>query len=94
MDHLKISASLMAERLRVFKTLAIQAKERGEVTITLHVDEVWDANDEAALQAFEVAVAELTGAQRLPMDAICTIRTVAHRVGREPIQGPLRGPLR
>ncbi len=56
----------IANRLRVFKRVALQARERGDEQVELHVAEIWEAGDEAALEAFEKALAELTGQRPLP----------------------------
>lgn len=65
MTPIQKAAGLMAERLRIFRKLAAQAKERGEEFIELHPDEFWDAEDERALAAFEDAVPMETGQRPL-----------------------------
>ena len=55
----------LAKRLRVFKSLAVQAQERGDTHIEFHRDEIWTVEDEAALNAFENWALEHSGAQPL-----------------------------
>lgn len=62
---LQEAAKLMADRLRVLKRTAQQAKEREDTHVSLHVEEIWEAKDEAALEAYEAAYAEAIGAQPL-----------------------------
>lgn len=58
-------ACKLAKRMRIFKTLMTQAQERGDSHIELHRDELWDVEDEAALQAFEDLYAQHNGMQPL-----------------------------
>ena len=56
-------AERLAKRMRVFKSLAVQAQERGDTHIEFHRDEIWTVEDEAALNAFENWALEHSGAQ-------------------------------
>lgn len=58
-------AERLAKRLRVLKTMAVQAQERGDTHIEFHRDEIWTVEDEAALNAFENWALEHSGAQPL-----------------------------
>lgn len=58
-------ACKLAKRMRIQKAMAIQAQERGETHIEFHRDEIWDVEDEAALQAFEDLYAQHNGMQPL-----------------------------
>lgn len=62
---LQDAAKRMASRLEVLQKLAKQARERGDEEITLHVDEVFDSGDRAALAAFDQALHIIQGAQPL-----------------------------
>lgn len=62
------AAAAMADRLRVFKALQMQARERGEEVTELHVAELFEAKDAAALEAYEEALAKFIGAVPLPME--------------------------
>lgn len=58
-------ACKLAKRLKILKTMAMQAQERGETHIEFHRDEIWDIEDEAALSAFEDLYAQHNGMQPL-----------------------------
>lgn len=62
------AAAAMADRLRVFKALQIQARERGEEVVELHVAELFEEADRAALESYETALAKFIGARPLPME--------------------------
>ena len=62
------AAELMAARLRILQKLQTQARDRGETTVELHAEEVFEAGDRAALEAFEKAVSEMTGKTPLPFE--------------------------
>ena len=62
------AAELMAARLRILQKLQAQARDRGETTVELHAEEVFEAGDRAALEAFEKAVSEMTGKTPLPFE--------------------------
>ena len=53
MTTFRDSAALMAARLRVFQRLQLQARERGDLTVELHVEELFEPSDVAALDAYE-----------------------------------------
>lgn len=57
-------AKCMATRRKFYK----QQLELGEEQITMHVDEFWEAHEEAALKAFEDHALMLSGAQPLPLE--------------------------
>jgi hypothetical protein len=57
-------ASAMAARLKVFKKTAMQFSEL-ETEVSLHPRELWEAQDQAALEAFEAFMLKQTGAQPL-----------------------------
>lgn len=59
------AAKLMAGRMRLLKKLVVQAREREEQELLLDLREVWEAQDEAALAAYEEALAAITGARPL-----------------------------
>lgn len=60
-------AGRLAARLRLFRALAVQARERQETELTLGVSEVWEAKDEAVLREWESHAQALTGATPLPL---------------------------
>lgn len=63
--ELRIAAKLMATRLKLFRTLVEQARERGDSRLDLALEEVWEREDEAALQAFDAALLSIQGARPL-----------------------------
>lgn len=65
---MRIAARMMAKRLRVWQEL--QAKQvRDKIThITLHQGELFEAEDMAALEAYEAAEIEINGARPLPLE--------------------------
>ena len=62
----RVAAKMMAERLKVWKKMQIQARERGEDMVELHVSELFEVADASALQMFEDAMNEIHGARPLP----------------------------
>lgn len=62
------AAAAMAESLRTFKRIQIQARERGDEVVELHVAELFEAKEQAALDAYEKALADFIGARPLPME--------------------------
>ena len=66
----RTSAGLMAARLRLMERLQQQFKDQGCTgEVTLHVEELFEAGDRAALAAFEQDCLLHSGAQPLPFDA-------------------------
>jgi hypothetical protein len=62
-------------RVKVFKKTALDAKDRGDTWVELHVQEVWEPSDEAALQRYEAALARAKEQPPLPFesgDAACS----------------------
>jgi hypothetical protein len=51
----------LARRLRVFQTLANQARERDESEIVLPPQALWEPSDQAALDIWDAAKAEAMG---------------------------------
>lgn len=51
----------MADRLRLWRTMQKQAHERGDVTVDLHVGELFEPEDAKALDAFEAYLRERSG---------------------------------
>lgn len=68
MKTLLTAGDLLVVRLKVLHRLQLQAKERGEETIELHVGELIDPADLAAIAAWEKAKATALGAQPLPLE--------------------------
>lgn len=65
------AAALMAERLRIMKRTQQQALERGLAVgdpSDLLVGEIFEAGDQAALDAYEKALLQVTGAVPLPFE--------------------------
>lgn len=60
------SAEKMASRLRMLKKHQQQQREMGNRSITVHIDELFDAGDQAALDAYEHDLLLHSGAQPLP----------------------------
>ena len=56
------AADALAERMKVWKKMAMQAAERGDAIISLKRQEFWEEADEAVLAEFEAAKNALTGA--------------------------------
>ena len=61
---LREASRLMAERLRLFRKIAEQAREVGG-QVELDPSELWEQQDQAALDAYEEAVNEINGARPL-----------------------------
>jgi hypothetical protein len=66
---LLIAAEKLTRRLAVLQTLQMQARERGDTYVELHVAELFEPADLEAIQAWEAAKAEALGAQPLPFEA-------------------------
>lgn len=63
---LQAAATEMAKRLTVWKKLYLYHREVQDETVTLPTADLWNPNDQAALDKFEDALAIINGAQRLP----------------------------
>ena len=59
----------MRKRMEVFQLLAIKASERRD-KIILAPSELWEPEDQAAIDAFDSAKAELVAGTPLPMDTV------------------------
>jgi hypothetical protein len=68
MSALLAAAEKLTTRLRILQKLQAQCRERQEVTIELHVSELFEPGDLEAIEAWEKALAEATGAQPLPFE--------------------------
>lgn len=53
-------------RLLLWRTLAAQSRERREETIELAIPELWEAKDQAALDALDAVLNKSKGLQPLP----------------------------
>ena len=69
----RVCAEALLRRLRVWQTLARQAREMKEpelevreAIVEFHVREIWESPDESALAAWETMRARMIGAQELP----------------------------
>jgi hypothetical protein len=63
------AADAMRKRMEVFQLLAIKASERRD-KIILAPSELWEPEDQAAIDAFDSAKAELVAGTPLPMDTV------------------------
>ena len=61
------SSEKLTARLRVLQRLQQQARERGETTVELHTDELFEPADQEALMAWEAARDLATGQVPLPL---------------------------
>jgi hypothetical protein len=68
MSILLAAAEKLTHRLRLLQRMQIQARERGDTLVELHVEELFDSADLAAIDAWERAKAEAMGAQPLPFE--------------------------
>lgn len=69
-DPIQLAAIAMAKRLRMFKRLAEQSRERGTSNVSLHVNEVWEPADQEALDQFEIAMEGVYGTTpKLPLES-------------------------
>lgn len=66
-SELRHAATLMAQRMRVFRRIAEQAGEMGS-RVNLAPAELWEAKDQEALDAYESALLKINGAVALPME--------------------------
>ena len=64
---LRHAARLMAERLKLFKRTAEQARET-DSRVDLAAAELWEPADEQALNAYDDALLQINGARPLPME--------------------------
>jgi hypothetical protein len=69
----RAAVEVILHRYKTWKRLQQQAREAGRKEYRLHVEELWEASDEAALVEFEAAKAELTGAVPLPLSVECEV---------------------
>jgi len=60
-----LAGDALAERLRIFKKLSLQAKDCGDTVVELPVQAVFETSDEAALARWEKEKAEILGQQAL-----------------------------
>jgi hypothetical protein len=65
---LLIAGDSLIQRLKVLQLLQLQARERGETSIEMHVEELFDSSDAQALEAWQKAKAEALGHQALPFE--------------------------
>lgn len=73
-NDLRKAAEMMASRLELFKKTATAARERGDV-VELDPRELWEAADQAALDAYRAASNFARGVQALPFpDAATSFR--------------------
>ena len=63
------AADAMRKRMEVFQLLAIKASERRD-KIILAPSELWEPEDQAAIDAFDSAKIELVAGTQLPMDTV------------------------
>lgn len=68
--EIRIAAAKMAKRLKTFQRLAQQARERGDSTVELHINELWEPSDQEAMDAYESVVHEINGARPLPFGEV------------------------
>jgi len=68
MSALLTAAELLTHRLRILQKMQIQARERGETVVELNVAELFEPGDLAAIEAWEAAVAKVTGQTPLPWE--------------------------
>lgn len=68
MSALLSAAELLTRRLRILQKLQAQARERGETVVELNVAELFEPADLAAIEAWEAAVAKVTGQLPLPWE--------------------------
>ena len=64
------AAEKLTRRLTILQRLQAQARERGETVIELHVEELFEAGDREAIEAWEAAKAEATGQMPLPLELV------------------------
>lgn len=60
----------VAQRLDIFRRTQQHARERGEDAVELTVEELFEPADAAALDAYEVVLAQLLGQQALPFEPV------------------------
>lgn len=68
--QMRIAAKAMAESLRDWRRLQEQARDRGDASMQLDVEELFEAKDRAALAAYDAAIIEISGARPLFDEAI------------------------
>lgn len=69
-DAMIQAAAMMAARLRIMAKTQTQAREQGRDLVELHVQELFEAGDRAALEAYEAALSQMTGAVPLPFEGV------------------------
>jgi len=67
---LLMAAENLTARLVVLQRLQMQAHERGETSVELHVSELFEPSYLEAIRAWEAAKAAAVGAQSLPFEAV------------------------
>nr|WP_320132371.1 hypothetical protein [uncultured Holophaga sp.] len=60
-DPIYAAADLMAQRLRLMKKTQDQARDRHDEVVELHVDEIFEEGDAAALRTYEEAMEQVMG---------------------------------
>lgn len=68
------AAEKLTTRLRMLQKMQLQARERGEAVIELHVEELFDSGDAEALAAWEAARDLATGQVPLPLEPLSLSR--------------------
>ena len=70
MQALLRAAEKLTRRLLILQKLQAQARERGETSIDLHVEELFESSDLEAIDAWEAAKAEAMGQVPLPLGRV------------------------
>jgi|GEM_PF-5504107 len=68
MSALLAAAERLTRRLRILQKLQAQYRDMGMATVELDVAELFEPGDQAAIEAFEAAVAKVTGQTPLPWE--------------------------
>ena len=69
-DPLYLASQRIAYRLHLWRKAQSYCRERGDEGQDYHPAEIWEAADQAALDAHESAINEITGARPLPFQEI------------------------
>ena len=64
----RVAARMLAKRLSLLQKLMLHARERGDSTVELHLQELWDSEDQKALDFFAELEHEFNGARPLPFE--------------------------
>ena len=64
------AAERLLARLMIWHKLYRYHSEIGDVEVTLHIADLWDSADQAAVDQFVAARAEITGQRPLPFEVI------------------------